>query len=444
MVKKNSFHIVSLGCAKNTVDSESIATILELAGYSLLNEPDNAQYLIVNTCGFIQAARDENLHLLGQFAKSKKKGQFLIAAGCLSERIKSNLTSEIHNIDAIYGTRHWMDILQVIHSIQSRENTKRPVEYFPEINSGEENYSHIPRVAIQGGSAYLKIADGCRHRCGFCAIPLIKGTKHSRPIDHILSDAVLLQSQGVKEINLIAQDTTDYGGDLGLKDGLCILLEKMVKEVPNVPWLRMLYAYPGNVSPRLIEMMAAYPQILPYLDIPLQHAHPEILKKMQRPANEEWVYDTIRKLRQNNPDIALRTTFIVGFPGESETEFQYLLDFIKEIEFDHVGAFTYSLEEGTPAEPLGDPIPHEIKMERLERLMLLQEDISSHKNSRMVGKTIPVLIEGVGENISVGRSYRDAPEIDGLVFIDSELQDGEIFQVKITGGMVHDLLGTIA
>ncbi len=442
MIKRNSFTIVSLGCAKNTVDSESISTICQLAGYTLVEDPDIAQFVIVNTCGFIQDARDESLQVLKQFAKEKKKSQFLIAAGCLSERVKSHLAQDIKNVDAVYGTRRWMDILSVIESLKARENAKQPVIYFPDSQVDEEQYRHIPRVAMQGGSAYLKIADGCRHGCGFCAIPLIKGTKRSRSIESILSDARLLQSQGIKEINLIAQDTTDYGGDLGMKDGLSLLLEKLVKEVPQVPWLRILYAFPGNVTPRLIEWIGNHPQVLPYLDIPLQHAHPEILKKMLRPANEKWVYDTISKLRECNPDIALRTTFIVGFPSESDKEFEYLLDFIKAIEFDHVGAFTYSLEKDTPAEPLGDPVAHEIKLERLERLMLLQEEISSRKNVKMVNKTLPVLIEGVGEDISVGRSYRDAPEIDGLVFVNSELQSGEIYQVRITGGMTHDLLAT--
>lgn len=444
MIISKSFHIVSLGCAKNTVDSESIAALLSQAGYRLVEDLETAEYLIVNTCGFIQAAREESLHILENIAAEKKNGQFLIAAGCLTERMRESIKTEVENLDAVFGTRRWMDILHVIQQIRTAEKKAKPYFHFPETLLDDALEENVPRVAIQGASAYLKIADGCRHGCAFCAIPLIKGPKRSRIPARIVEDARALQQWGVKEINLIAQDSTDYGFDLGVEDGLARLLEQMLPEIPAVPWLRILYAFPGSLSPRLMEVMARSPQILPYIDIPLQHAHPDVLRSMHRPANLDWVHRTLRELREQMPDIALRTTFIVGYPGETEGAFQTLLDFIQEIEFDHVGAFTYSFEEGTPAEPLGDPLPQEIKIERLERLMLLQEDISAKKNEQFIGRKMPILIEGSSEGISVGRTYRDAPEIDGLTFVDTELPVGEIHQVKITGSMVHDLMGTIS
>jgi ribosomal protein S12 methylthiotransferase len=311
----------------------------------------------------------------------------------------------------------------------------------------------VLRAAVQGASAYLKIADGCRRPCAFCAIPLIKGTEVSRPMEVILQEARQLQDLGVKEIILIAQDTTDYGHDLGIKDGLAELLERIVVVAPEVSWLRIMYAFPGYVTVRLVEVMAAYPQIIHYLDIPLQHAHPATLRRMQRPANIDWVYRTLEKMRTAMPDLALRTTFIVGYPGETENEFQTLIDFVKAIRFDRVGAFQFSFEPGTPCEALGDPIPPDVKRERWERLMEVQQGISLEKNQDYVGKTMQVLIEGQGEireqtkksanagKLSLGRSYRDAPEIDGVVLVESDLPSGSFVPVLITGAMPYDLSG---
>jgi ribosomal protein S12 methylthiotransferase len=248
---------------------------------------------------------------------------------------------------------------------------------------------------------------------------------------------------GVQELILIAQDTTDYGHDMGMKDGLAVLLERMVESVPNLPWIRVMYAYPGYVTDRLVDVMQSNPQILPYLDMPLQHAHPDTLKRMRRPANMDWVYSTIAKMRSAIPDLALRSTFIVGYPGETEAEFQTLLDFIQEIKLDHLGAFTFSFEKDTASEPLGDPIPQEVKDERLERLMLAQESISLARNQQLVGKVLPVLIEGQQDNLSIGRSYRDAPEIDGLVLVEGLAPVGEIVPVLIGGALIHDLTGTL-
>jgi len=297
------------------------------------------------------------------------------------------------------------------------------------------------RVSVQGASAYLKIADGCRRPCAFCAIPLIQGTTVSRPIESILAEAHFLQEMGVHEIILIAQDTTDYGYDLGIKNGLSHLLTEMISVIPQIGWIRVMYAYPGYITDELIEVMATCKQVLHYLDIPLQHAHPSILRRMQRPANVDWVHKTLGKMREAIPDLALRTTFIVGYPGETEEEFQTLLDFIEEIRFDKVGAFKFSLEQGTASELLGDSIPGEVKEERWKRLMEKQQQISFERNRMFIGRNLDVLIEGVGQGISIGRSYRDAPEIDGLVFVKGEIPAGQIISVSINNAMIYDLSG---
>jgi ribosomal protein S12 methylthiotransferase len=414
----------------------------------------DASILIVNTCGFIGPAKEESLQVLSELASQKRKGQTLIAAGCLTQRYGAEVARQVPGIDGILGTRRWMDIVDVVQRLRSNSHPQ-PVYHLPESPTVGADEKGALRAAVQGASAYLKIADGCRRPCAFCAIPLIKGTAVSRPLEAILSEARLLRDRGVREIILIAQDTTDYGHDLGVKDGLAALLRALVDAVPEVDWLRVMYAYPGYVTDRLIEVMAAHPQILPYLDMPLQHAHPAALRRMRRPANIDWVHRTLEKMRSALPDLALRTTFIVGYPGETEDEFQTLLDFVEEIRFDRVGAFQFSFEPGTTSEPLGDPVPPEAKQERWERLMELQQGISLEVNQSFVGKTLQVLAEGYGqvesedgepvadEVISLGRSYRDAPEIDGMVIVEGELPVGEIVPVRITGAMAYDLTGTV-
>ncbi|HMD89682.1 MAG TPA: 30S ribosomal protein S12 methylthiotransferase RimO [Anaerolineaceae bacterium] len=438
------FYLISLGCAKNTVDSESMSAILQEAGYSPVEKPNQAGILIVNTCGFIQPAREESFQVLADLAKNKKKNQLLIASGCLTERYRQLVVEQVSGINGILGTRRWMDILEVVQNLREANPRPKTLYHLPDSPTVGTAEHGVLRAAIQGSSAYLKIADGCRRPCAFCAIPLIKGTAVSRPIDKILKEARLLQDMGVKEIILIAQDTTDYGHDLGLKEGLAELLERLVSEVPKIPWIRILYAFPGYVTDRMIQVMAEHPHILPYLDIPLQHAHPQTLRRMHRPANMDWIYKTLEKMQSILPALALRTTFIVGYPGETEEEFQTLLDFVSEIKFDHLGAFKFSFEPGTTSEPLGDPVPIEVKQERLDRLMKLQQDISLERSQTYIGKKLPVLVEGYNGGISVGRSYRDAPEIDGLVFIEGEAAVGEIVQVQITGALTHDLSGYIA
>jgi ribosomal protein S12 methylthiotransferase len=345
---------------------------------------------------------------------------------------------QVPGIDGIIGTRRWMDIVDLVKQLRNG-NHPEVVYHLPETATIGTDEAGVLRTAVQGASAYLKIADGCRRPCAFCAIPLIKGTAVSRPLPVILDEARALRTKGVREVILIAQDTTDYGHDLGLKDGLARLLEQLVAAVPDLDWIRILYAFPGYVTERLIGVMAEHPQILPYLDMPLQHAHPAVLRRMRRPANMTWVYRTLEKMRAALPDLALRTTFIVGYPGETEAEFRALLDFVQEVRFDRVGAFKFSFESGTASEPLGDPVQPEVKQERWERLMALQQGISLEKNQALVGKTLPVLIEGQGEGLSMGRSYRDAPEIDGLVIIEGHLPAGELLPVRITGAMAYDL-----
>ncbi len=453
MIKTNTFNIISLGCAKNTVDSDSMAQLLETSGYQYSEDATKAQVLIVNTCGFIAPARQESIQTLTKLAAQKRRGQLLIAAGCLTQRYGEQIAQEVRGLDGILGTRRWMDIVQVVQQL-CHGNAPQPLYHLPSNATIGIDTPMVSRSAVQGASAYIKIADGCRRPCAFCSIPLIKGPPVSRPIAAIVEDARRLAAKGVKEIILIAQDTTDYGFDLGLKDGLSQLLEVLSDELPQIPWIRILYAYPGYVTDRLIDLIASRPQILPYLDMPLQHAHPGTLKRMQRPANVEWVYRTIEKMRQRIPNLALRTTFIVGYPGETEQEFQTLLDFIKEIRFDRVGAFQFSFEPGTASEPLGDPIPPQIKQERWERLMSLQQSISLQINQSWIGKTLPVLVEGEAEiedqngnplnqQISIGRSYRDAPEIDGLVIIEGKAPQGEIIPVKISGALPYDLQATL-
>ncbi len=428
--------------------------LLGRSGYQPVDAPERASVLIVNTCGFIGPAKEESLQVLGELAAHKRKGQTLIAAGCLTQRYGAEVARQVPGIDGILGTRRWMDIVDVVQQLREGEHPQ-PLYHLPGTPTVGADEKGTLRASIQGASAFLKIADGCRRPCAFCAIPLIKGTAVSRPLQAILDEARSLRDLGVREINLIAQDTTDYGHDLGMKDGLAQLLEGLVATVPDMDWIRILYAYPGYVTERLIEAMATHPQILPYLDMPLQHAHPKTLLRMRRPANMDWVHLTLGKMRQAMPDLALRTTFIVGYPGESEAEFQTLLDFVQEIRFDRLGAFQFSFEPGTTSEPLGDPVPGEVKQERWERLMELQQGISLEKNQRLVGKTLQVLIEGHGEvenedgtplsdqAITLGRSYRDAPEIDGMVLIEGQIPVGEMVPVRISGAMAYDLTGTV-
>ena len=432
------YYLVSLGCAKNTVDSESIARLLNLEGWQATMAPEQADLLLVNTCGFIQPAREESYEYLQELADQKTSDQILVAAGCLPERVQQQLFAAIPSIDGMIGARKWMDIVPFVNQVRKKHGLE-PV-YYPS-GTHIDDEPDILRASIQGRSAYLKIADGCRRKCAYCSIPLIKGTTVSREMDRIVEDAKKLEQSGMQELILIAQDITDYGQDLGIKNGLETLLKRLIRETPAIPWIRLLYLFPGQISDELIDIMAENRQVLNYIDIPLQHAHPDILKRMNRPSDVDWIYRTFEKIRQRMPDVTIRTTFITGFPGETQKEFDFLLNFVKEMHFDRVGVFPFWFEEGTPSEKFGDPIPEEIKQERLAAIMHAQEEISLSIHQKFVGKTMQVLTEDTSEGLIVGRSYRDAPEIDGLVFIEGNAPMGEIVPVKITTAMVHDLVG---
>ena len=439
---RKTFHIVSLGCAKNSVDSDSMSQLLIKDGYKSTDKPAQAGIIIVNTCGFIAPAKEESFSTLRKLASKKHSSQLLIAAGCLTQRYGAEVARQVPGIDGILGTRRWMDIVQVVDRLRATPHPE-PFYHLPQAATIGSDEGGTIRASIFGASAYLKIADGCRRPCAFCTIPLIKGTAVSRPVATILDEARILREMGVRELVLIAQDTTDYGHDLGMKDGLAVLLEKLTDAIPDMDWIRIMYAYPGYVTDRLIEIMASRRQILPYLDMPLQHADPRTLKRMKRPSNIGWVRKTIARMRESMPKLAIRTTFLVGYPGETGEEFQTLLDFMQEIRFDRVGAFKFSFESGTASEALGDPVPDKVKDERLDQLMSLQQNVSLQINKSFVGQTLDMLVEGYDNGLTIGRSYRDAPEIDGLVLAEGQAEVGQIVRVEISGAMTYDLSGTL-
>ena len=439
--KKKLFFMLSLGCSKNTVDSESMGKLLQKAGFNGTADAEDASVLVVNTCGFIEEARQESLGALTELAAAKQPNQLLVAAGCMAQRYGDEMVAWVPGIDGVIGTRRWMDIVPFVRKLRRRKHPQ-PLYHLPDeaLTVGADERG-VLRTAVQGRSSYLKIADGCRRPCAFCATPEIKGTLVSRPPETIVAEAVRLQEAGLQELILIAQDTSDYGRDLDLKNGIVQLLRQITQAAPDIPWIRLMYAYPGYVSDELIEMMATTPQIVNYLDIPLQHGSRETLKRMRRPANIEWVHKTIAKLRAAMPDIAIRSTFIVGYPGETDAEFDELKQFIQELQFDRLGAFTYSYEASTPSATVSWQVPPEVMAARQAELMELQQAISLAKNQQQVGRTLPILVEGYGDGVTVGRSYRDAPEIDGYVVIPGELPRGELVPIRIDGAMTYDLTG---
>jgi ribosomal protein S12 methylthiotransferase len=446
------YYLESLGCPKNLVDAHGMSRLLKRIGYQAVDDPAQAQVLIVNTCGFIEDAREESMLELRELARRKRDDQVLIAAGCLSQRWGETLVDQVPGVDALLGTRRWSEIGALVQELRQGQDWRResPLARLgdPLLLAEAGDY----RIARQGAAAYLKIADGCSAPCAFCAIPLIKGSAVSRPAELVVEDAVELVHRGVEEIILIAQDTTAYGRDLGRRDTVSDLVQMILDAVPDRPegdsgpglhWLRLMYAYPGHISPRLIEVMAGDPRVCHYLDLPLQHAHPDTLRRMRRPANVERTRRLVADLRAAMPDVALRTSFIVGYPGETEREFEMLLDFVAETRFDRVGVFVYSPEEGTPAATLPNPVPEEIKAERYDRLMALQQAISLEISQGQVGRILDVLVEGQGDGLSVGRSYRDAPEIDGMVLIPGDIPVGKVVQTRITGAIEYDLIGEV-
>ncbi len=438
------FHLLTLGCPKNVVDSEAMTRLLVQEGHTPVSRPRQADVLIVNTCGFIDIARDESLQALAEAARGKRRGQTLVAAGCLAERSAAELQRRLPGIDAVLGTRSWQQIPTVLAGLAGK--MALPAAKSPARAASRSARAHGPRP-----TAYLKIADGCDASCSYCIIPQIKGPYHSTPPDEVLVEARRLAGEGVRELVLVAQDTTLYGSDLGLRDGLAALVEDLLREVPEVPWLRIMYAYPQHITPRLVATMAGSPRVCHYLDLPLQHAHPAVLERMGRPSNVTNARALIARLRDAMPDIALRSTFIVGFPGETEEEFQTLLDFLTEVRLDHAGFFTYSPEEGTPAATLPNPVPPRVKRARYARAMANQQKVSLARNEEWVGRTLAALVEGEpegdGPRFFAGRTFRDAPEVDGLVlFADPGGKDGlpgSMVNVQITSASAYDLWGEV-
>jgi len=439
-----SFYLLSLGCPKNSVDSEGMRQLLRQQGYTETDKPRQSDILIVNTCAFIAPAREESLAALRQLASHKRRHQLLIAAGCLPRRADIALEALVPRLDGVIGTQHWADIGTLVAELRARKRRGQRTACYswedarPQAGSLVAPFS---RHAATGASAYIKIADGCDATCAFCTIPSIKGPQESKPPEIIVSEARQLVAQGIKEIVLIAQGTTAYGRDRGERDALPDLLEEILSAVPELTWLRVMYTYPQHITPRLIQAMADHEQVCHYLDMPLQHSHPAVLRRMRRSPDIGRVRGLVADLRDAMPDIALRTTFIVGYPGETEAEFGALLEFMREIAFDKVGVFTYSREEGTPAAKLPDQISEEIKQDRFHRAMVVQQAISEARNREQIGRTLDVLVEGQGDGLSVGRSYRDAPEIDGLVLVAGEVPVGQFVRARIVQAMEYDLVG---
>ena len=424
------YHLVTLGCAKNTVDSMRLERALRHARHQATASADEADLLLVNTCGFIDDAKDESLAVIAELDAARRPDQQIYVLGCLTQIAEEEVRRAVPAVDATFGVEAWDAVAA-------------------SLGSGSPDFD-IPQPAplATGPSAYLKISDGCDRPCTFCIIPTIKGRMHSEPDDWLIAEARALAAMGVRELVLVAQDSTAYGEDRAERDGLAVLLERLAEAVPEVPWLRLMYAYPGRVTPRLAETMARLPNVTHYLDMPLQHGSPSVLKRMRRPSLRV-ARRSLATLREAMPDAALRTTFIVGFPGETEAEFEELLDFVEEQRFDHVGAFTYSPQTGTPAAGLGEPVPHELASERYGRLMELAQQISMERNRGLVGSELEVLIESDepsvqedGSRFVVGRSYRDAPEVDGLAFVRGAFAAGEFVRVRVDTALPYDLVCT--
>ncbi|NLT72986.1 MAG: 30S ribosomal protein S12 methylthiotransferase RimO [Chloroflexi bacterium] len=432
------FLLMTLGCPKNTVDSEMMAQLLVEAGHGATAEATEADLLIVNTCGFIRDARQESYAAMKALARSKRPDQALIAAGCLAQLDCDSIRRRIPEVDAVLGTRSWSEIVQIVDELQQRRHG-----VCVHVREQGNLVASTRRMALTGRSAYLKIADGCDAGCAYCAIPLIKGPQVSKPVETILREARELVQEGVREIVLIAQDTTAYGRDLGMQDGLPGLLGNLVEEMPADGWLRILYAYPQHISDALVQVMASHPSICHYLDLPLQHGDSDVLRRMRRPHDVDMVHDRIAALRAAMPDIALRSTFIVGFPGETEREFAALLDLLGRIAFDHVGVFTYSRERGTAAADMPGQVPAAIARERHNAAMEAQQQISLSRNREQIGRELRVLVEDTARGQARGRSYRDAPEIDGSVIISGDAPADTFVRVQITGARPYDLLGRV-
>ena len=440
--------MVSLGCDKNLCDSETMLGLLQANNYNITNDEEQADAVIVNTCSFIKDAMEESINTILEMAELKKKNlKYLIVAGCLAERYKDEIFSEIPEIDACLGTTTFDKIVSVIKELEENDTNSFPQKV--------SNFDSIDRLAdscvqkvITSGTfmGYLKIAEGCNKYCTYCIIPHIRGKFRSVPMEELIAQATYMASQGISELVLVAQETTSYGIDLyGEKQ-----LPKLVHElglIEGIKVIRLLYCYPEEITDAMIQMFIDEPKLAHYIDMPLQHSEDAILKRMGRHTDKASIIEVIHKLRKAVPDIALRTTFIAGFPGETEEHHQKLLEFIDEIEFDRLGVFTYSREEGTPAANFPEQVDEELAVRWQKEIMELQQEISEDKNLSMIGSVITVVIEGYDPSVDayVGRSYKDAPNVDGLVFVhcDYELMSGTYIDVRITEAGPYDLIGEI-
>ena len=434
---------ISLGCDKNLVDSEVMLGLLDSRGYQIVDDETIADVIVVNTCCFIHDAKEESIQTILEMAEYKKTGRLkaLVVTGCLAQRYQQEIIDEIPEVDAVLGTASYDKIAEAIDEALDghTEMYLEDIDRLPQVSS--------KRLVTTGGHyAYLKIAEGCDKHCTYCVIPKIRGNFRSVPMEQLLKEAKELAEGGVKELILVAQETTVYGQDIYGEKSLHRLLRELCK-IDGIQWIRLLYCYPEGIDANLIQVMKEEPKICHYLDLPIQHASDAILKKMGRRTSKAQLVDTIHTLREEIPDITLRTTLITGFPGETEEQHQELVEFVDEMEFDRLGVFTYSPEENTPAAELPDQIPEEVKADRQAELMELQQEIAFDLAEDMIDREVLVMIEGkvADENAYVGRTYRDAPNVDGLIFIntDEELMSGDFAKVKVTGAMEYDLIGEL-
>lgn len=436
----------SLGCDKNLVDTEKMLGLLEQEGYRFTDDESQADVILVNTCCFIGDAKEESVNTILEMARFKETGsaRALIVTGCLAQRYQKEILEEIPEVDAVLGTTSWEEIVPVVKELLE-EKKETHVTCFHSLD--ELSGTGKPRILTTGGHyAYLKIAEGCDKRCTYCIIPYLRGPYRSVPMEDLVREAEELARQGVKELILVAQETTLYGVDLYGKKSLPQLLERLA-QIPGIYWIRIQYCYPEEITDELIETIRSQEKVCHYLDIPIQHASDSILKRMGRRTNQEQLRRMVEKLRERIPDIVLRTTLISGFPGETEEDHETLMEFVDQMEFDRLGVFPYSAEEDTPAFSFPDQIPQEIKEKRRDEIMELQQEIAFEKSEAMVGRVLTVLIEGkvVDEPAYVGRTYMDAPGVDGLIFVNTgeELMSGDFVRVKVTGAADYDLIGEI-
>ncbi len=432
---------ISLGCDKNLTDSEVMLGLLASEGYEMTNDETKADIIVINTCCFIHDAKEESIQNILDMAEYKKTGKLkaLVVTGCLAERYRQEILDEIPEVDAVLGTTAYDKIIEAIQSALEGKATvtMESLKALP--------MTDIKRQITTGGHfAYLKIAEGCDKHCTYCIIPKIRGGFRSVPMERLLKEAKELADQGVKELILVAQETTLYGKDLYGKKSLHRLLKELCK-ISGIYWIRLMYCYPEEIYDELIQVMKEEPKICHYLDLPIQHASDDILKRMGRRTSKQELTDIIAKLRKEIPDICIRTTLITGFPGETQQQHEELYRFVNEMEFDRLGVFTYSPEEDTPAVKMPDQVDEEVKEDRQAELMELQQEIAFEAAENMAGREVLVMIEGkvADEAVYVGRTYRDAPNVDGLIFVETgeELISGDFAKVKITGALEYDLIG---